>query len=56
MSIAPGTPVKLADGRDGIVIPPTYPSRNRVLVKVAGGKKTWFSIEDCTPVLVASWS
>lgn len=53
MAIASGTPVKLSDGRNGIVVPAPYFSRNRVLVKVKGGKKWWFRIDECTPTFTA---
>ncbi|MBD1909110.1 MULTISPECIES: hypothetical protein [unclassified Leptolyngbya] len=53
MTIVPGTPVKLPDGRDGIVIPPPISSRDRVLVKVKGGKKVWFGVDECVPVFSA---
>ena len=49
MAIVPGTPVKLPDGREGVVIPPPVRTRDRVLVKVKGGRKAWFSIAECIP-------
>lgn len=55
MTIVPGTPVKLPDGRDGVVIPPPVRARDRVLVKVKGGRKAWFSIAECTPTFSAPY-
>jgi hypothetical protein len=51
MTIASGTPVKLADGREGVVIPAPVQARDCVLVKVSGGKKSWFKVEECTPII-----
>lgn len=51
MTIVSGTPVKLSDGRAGVVVPAPYFSRNRVLVKINGGKKWWFRVDECTPIL-----
>jgi hypothetical protein len=51
MSIVLGTPVKLPDGREGVVIPASIWSRNLVLVKVKGGRKSWFKVTECTPKL-----
>jgi hypothetical protein len=47
MSLIPGTPVTLPNGRDGIVIPSPQVARGRVLVKVKTGRKRWFKLEDC---------
>jgi hypothetical protein len=54
MSIIPGTLVKLPNGRDGVVVTPPFWSRDRVLVKVKGGRKWWFRIDECTPVFSVS--
>jgi hypothetical protein len=53
MTIIPGTPVKLPDGRDGVVIPAPFWFRDRVLVKVKRGRKSWFKVDECTPILSA---
>lgn len=50
MTIVAGTPVRLPDGREGVIVPPPIFSRNRVLVKVKGGRKRWFSVSECVPV------
>ncbi len=47
MSLLPGTPVTLPNGRDGIVIPSPQVARGRVLVKVKTGRKRWFKVEEC---------
>ena len=47
MSLLPGTPVVLPNGRDGIVIPSPQATRGRVLVKVKTGRKRWFKVEEC---------
>ena len=47
MSLLPGTPVTLPNGRDGIVIPSPQIARGRVLVKVKTGRKRWFKVEEC---------
>lgn len=47
MSLLPGTPVILPNGRDGIVIPSPQVARGRVLVKVKTGRKRWFKVEEC---------
>lgn len=52
MTIAPGTPVKLPNGRDGIVVSPPFWARDRVLVKVKGGRKSWFRVDDCIPIFL----
>jgi hypothetical protein len=54
MSIVPGTPVKLSDGREGVVIPASIWSRDLVLVKVKGGRKSWFKVTECTPTFFAA--
>jgi len=54
MTIVPGTPVKLGDGREGVVIPSPVFVRDRVLVKVRGGRKTWFRVDECTPIFSAA--
>ncbi|MBF2027424.1 MAG: hypothetical protein IGS48_11735 [Oscillatoriales cyanobacterium C42_A2020_001] len=54
MSILPGTPVKLPNGRDGVVIPSPHLTPGRVLVKVKTGRKRWFKVDECTPVLLPS--
>jgi hypothetical protein len=55
MVLAPGTPVKLPDGREGVVIPtPVRSSRGLVLVKVKKGRKSWFKIDECTPTFSSS--
>ena len=46
MTIIPGMSVKLPNGRDGVVVPPPFWSRDRVLVKVKGGRKSWFRVSD----------
>lgn len=53
MTIVPGTPVKLPNGRDGVVVPAPFCARDRVLVKVKSGKKSWFSVDDCIPTFSA---
>lgn len=53
MTIIPGTPVKLPDGRDGVVIPAPLWSRDRVLVKVKGGRKWWYKVSECIPIAQA---
>ncbi|MBF2047556.1 MAG: hypothetical protein EDM05_58305 [Leptolyngbya sp. IPPAS B-1204] len=52
MSIVPGTLVKLPDGRNGTVIPAPMRAKGRVLVKVQKGRKRWFKVDECVPVLV----
>jgi len=47
MSLLPGTPVILPNGRDGVVIPSPQVARGRVLVKVKTGRKRWFKVEEC---------
>lgn len=47
MSLLPGTPVILPNGRNGIVIPSPQVARGRVLVKVKTGRKRWFKVEEC---------
>lgn len=47
MSLVPGTAVRLPDGREGVVIPASIWFRDRVLVKVKGGRKSWFKASDC---------
>ncbi len=47
MSLLPGTPVTLPNGRDGVVIPSPQTTRGRVLVKVKTGRKRWFRVEEC---------
>ncbi len=54
MTIIPGTPVKLPDGRDGVVIPAPLWSRDRVLVKVKGGRKWWYKVSECVPIVPVS--
>jgi hypothetical protein len=54
MSIVPGTPVKLPDGREGVVIPASVWPRDLVLVKVKGGRKSWFKVTECTPTFFAA--
>ncbi len=54
MSIAIGTVVSLPDGRNGTVIPSPWWSPGRVLVKVHGGRKRWFKIEACVPLVMSS--
>jgi hypothetical protein len=49
MSLVPGTAVRLPDGREGVVIPASIWFRDRVLVKVKGGRKSWFKASDCIP-------
>jgi hypothetical protein len=50
MVLAPGTPVRLPDGREGMVIPtPVTAPRGLVLVKVKKGRKSWFKVDECTP-------
>ncbi|MDX2097428.1 MAG: hypothetical protein SFW36_06590 [Leptolyngbyaceae cyanobacterium bins.59] len=51
MSILPGTPVKLPDGRDGVVLPAPWCTRDRVFVKLRGGRKRWCKLSDCIPAL-----
>ncbi|MDX2240189.1 MAG: hypothetical protein NW224_05855 [Leptolyngbyaceae cyanobacterium bins.302] len=51
MSLLPGTPVTLPNGRDGIVIPSPQFTRERVLVKVKTGRKRWFKVEECIVTL-----
>ena len=50
MTIIPGTPVKLPDGRSGVVIPSHLWQRDRVFVKVKSGRKRWFKVDECTSV------
>ena len=49
MTITFGTPVKLPDGRSGVVIPSAYRIYGRVRVKVKGGRKVWIHEDDCVP-------
>ncbi|HEY9624321.1 MAG TPA: hypothetical protein V6C78_28455 [Crinalium sp.] len=49
MRIVPGTPVSLPNGRHGVVVPPPFCSRDRLLVKVKGGRKSWFKENECIP-------
>ncbi len=49
MSITFGTPVKLPDGRNGVVIPSAYRLCGRVRVKIQGGRKVWLPEEVCVP-------
>ena len=47
MNIASGTPIKLPDGRYGLVIPSAYRLNGRVRVKIQGGRKVWLKEEEC---------
>lgn len=51
MTIIPGTLVKLPNGRNGLVIPSDLWQPGRVLVKLPRGKKRWFKVDECTPIL-----
>ncbi|WP_171974753.1 hypothetical protein [Leptolyngbya sp. 'hensonii'] len=51
MSIIPGTSVMLPNGRQGVVIPPPWWIPGRVLVKVKHGRKRWFRVDECTPLI-----
>jgi hypothetical protein len=49
MTITVGTPIKLPDGRNGVVIPSAYRLHGRVRIKVQGGRKIWLQEDDCVP-------
>ncbi|MGQ9873038.1 hypothetical protein [Leptodesmis sp.] len=51
MTILPGTPVKLPNGRDGVVIPSSRITPGRVLVKVKTGRRRWFRVDECIPFM-----
>jgi hypothetical protein len=51
MSILPGTAVQLPNGRNGTVIPSPRFTPNRVFVKVKTGRKRWFKVDECVPLL-----
>ncbi|MFM7449833.1 MAG: hypothetical protein ACKO24_14715 [Leptolyngbyaceae cyanobacterium] len=49
MTIVSGITVKLPNGREGVVVPAPVMPRDRVLVKVKGGRKSWFKVDECIP-------